>query len=145
MPFPLDSKFVDETERKLGVTFPSMFRGRMLKDNGGSVQAGDDDWQLFPFFDDTDRKRVGRTANDIVRETTRAREWPNFPPGAVAIASNGTGDLLDSCRRPTRGPSSRPGFIAGATTTARSSRSPTASQISAKAWATSCGDADGDL
>ena len=93
MPFPLDSKFVDETERKLGVTFP-MFRGRMLKDNGGSVQAGDDDWQLFPFFDDTDRKRVGRTANDIVRETTRAREWPNFPPGAVAIASNGTGDLL---------------------------------------------------
>jgi len=94
MPFPVDAKFIDEAERKLGVTFPSMFRGRVMKDNGGDIEAGDDDWQLFPFFDNSDRKRIARTANDVVRETTKAREWPAFPPGAVAIASNGTGDLL---------------------------------------------------
>ena len=94
MPFPVDGKFVDEAEQKLGITFPSMFRGRMMKDNGGSVEAGGDEWQLFPFFDNSDRKRIARTANHIVRETTQAREWPGFPPGAVAIASNGTGDLL---------------------------------------------------
>ena len=94
MPFPVDAKFIDETEGKLGVTFPSMFRGRMMKDNGGDITAGDDDSQLFPFFDNSDRKRLARTANDIVRETTQAREWPNFPAGAVAIASNGGGDLL---------------------------------------------------
>jgi hypothetical protein len=32
--------------------------------------------------------------NDIVSETERAALWSNFPAGAVAIASNGAGDLL---------------------------------------------------
>jgi hypothetical protein len=29
-----------------------------------------------------------------VRETRKIREWSNFPPDAVAIASNGTADQL---------------------------------------------------
>jgi hypothetical protein len=45
-------------------------------------------------FDDSDRKRAGRTANHIFRETQNARQWHGFPTGAVAVAANGTGDLL---------------------------------------------------
>ena len=94
MPFPVDARFIEEAQRKLGVTFPSMFRGRMLKENGGSIRTGDDDWDLFPFFDTSDRKRTARTCNDIVRETLTARQWPGFPAGAVAIGANGGGDFL---------------------------------------------------
>lgn len=35
-----------------------------------------------------------RTFNDIVRETAESRKWHGFPADAVAIGSNGTGDLL---------------------------------------------------
>jgi len=30
----------------------------------------------------------------VVHETEEARAWPGFPEGAVAIASNGSGDQL---------------------------------------------------
>ena len=35
-----------------------------------------------------------RTRNDIVLETRNARAWRGFPPDAVAIGANGTGDQL---------------------------------------------------
>ncbi len=44
--------------------------------------------------DDSDRKRLSRTANDIVRETEAAREWDEFPADVVAIAGDGSGDAL---------------------------------------------------
>jgi hypothetical protein len=71
-----------------------MFRGKMIRENGGSVRAADDIWWLYPIFDSSDKKRIARTCNDIVRETRKMREWPRFPAGAVAIASNGTADQL---------------------------------------------------
>ncbi len=58
------------------------------------IETDEDNWQLFPFFDESDKKRLSRTSNDIVRETQSARKWPNFPDDCVAIASNGSGDLL---------------------------------------------------
>ena len=94
MPFPVDPKYIQGAEAKLATTFPSMFRGKMLRDNGGSVDAADDTWELYPFFDSSDKKRIARTCNDIVRETTKMRDWPGFPSGAVAIGSNGTADQL---------------------------------------------------
>src|SRR5436309_2189484 len=94
MPFPLDPKYIREAEEKLSTTFPSMFRGRMIRENGGSVEAAADEWQLHPFLDSSDKKRIARTCNDIVRETKRMREWPNFPAAAVAIGGNGTADQL---------------------------------------------------
>ena len=94
MPFPVDPKYVRDSEEKLSTTFPSMFKGKMLRDNGGSIDAAGDTWWLYPFFDAGDRKRTARTCNDIVRETRRMREWSNFPTGGVAIASNGTADQL---------------------------------------------------
>ncbi len=94
MPFPVAEQFIAETERKLGVTFPPAFRSRMSRNNGGELSTDEDDWQLFPFFDTSDRKRLSRTASDIVRETANAREWSDFPPDAIAIAANGCGDHL---------------------------------------------------
>lgn len=94
MPFPIDIKYVNETERKLGVKFPASFVVRMVKNNGGEVSTPPDAWQLYPFLDSSDRKRLARSCNDIVRETAKAKEWPDFPPEAVAIGSNGCGDQL---------------------------------------------------
>ena len=94
MPFPVDSKFIRDSEEKLSATFPSTFKGKMMRDNGGSVEAAGDTWELYSFLDSSDRKRIARTCNDIVRETRSMREWSNFPPAAVAIAGNGTADQL---------------------------------------------------
>src|SRR6476659_6329517 len=94
MPFPIAEQFIVSTERKLGVSFPPGFRARMSRINGGVLFTDEDDWQLYPFFDTSDRKRLSRTCNDIVRETITAREWRGFPPKAIAIAANGLGDYL---------------------------------------------------
>lgn len=94
MPFPIDIKYVNDTEFKLGAEFPPSFVARMAKNNGGEVSTPPDAWQLYPFLDPSDRKRLARTCNDIVRETAKAKEWPTFPPQAVAIGGNGCGDQL---------------------------------------------------
>ena len=94
MPFPVDIKYIIETEHQLGLVFPESFKAKMLKENGGELTTEDDDWQLFPFFDKSDNKRISRTCNHIVLETKQARSWDNFPNNGVAIASNGSGDNL---------------------------------------------------
>ncbi len=94
MPFPLDKKFIDETEKELGVTFPKKFVQKMLNDNGGEVSTDNDDWTLYPFFDKTDKKRISRTCNHIGLETKKAKEWTTFPGSGIAIGTNGTGDQL---------------------------------------------------
>jgi hypothetical protein len=94
MPFPLEIRFIKETEEKLGRALPPGYVARMCRDNGGQVSAGPDDFDLFPVLDNTDRKRLARTCNDIVRETATARGWPNFPANALAIGDNGAGDKL---------------------------------------------------
>jgi hypothetical protein len=94
MPFPTDEKYVEATEEKLGVRFPESFRKKMIAENGGEVETPPDAWILYPFYDTSDRKRIARTCNDIVRETESARGWTGFPPDAVAIGSNGGGDQL---------------------------------------------------
>lgn len=94
MPFPVDIKYVKEAERKLGVRFPAAFVVRMVKNNGGELSTPTGCWHLHPFLDTSVRKRLRRTCNDIVLETKKAREWPDFPPDVVAIGANGTGDQL---------------------------------------------------
>jgi hypothetical protein len=94
MPFPVDSVHIDRAAQKLGIRLPLSYIARMGRSNGGEVEAADDTWQLFPIFDDSDKTRIKRTCNDIVRQTTAARAWPRFPAHAVAVASNGTGDTL---------------------------------------------------
>jgi hypothetical protein len=95
MPFPVDIKWVNQTESKLGVKFPPGFVVVMVAKNGGSVETSIDSFELFPFFDGSDKKRIQRTCNSIERETLLARKSsPGFPADAVAIGSNGGGDLL---------------------------------------------------
>jgi hypothetical protein len=94
MPFPVDSVFIERAAEKLGIRLPLSYIARMQRSNGGEVEAAEDSWQLYPIFDDSDKTRIKRTCNDIVRETKLAREWPDFPASAVAIADNGTGDKL---------------------------------------------------
>ena len=94
MPFPLDPKYVTETEAKLGVTFPLGFVAVMVKENGGFAHTPPDGWSLYPFRDGSSRKRIKRTCNDIVYQTEYARSHAGFPPDAVAIGSNGGGDEL---------------------------------------------------
>lgn len=94
MPFPIDEKYILQTEQQLGLTFPPCFKAKMIEMNGGEVVADDDLWQLFPFFDQADKKRIKRTCNHIIVETKQAQQWGGFPIDAIAIASNGSGDLL---------------------------------------------------
>jgi hypothetical protein len=94
MPFPVDESAIIATETKLRVRFPASFRDRMMRENGGEVQVGEDVWELYPFLDTSDKKRLARTCNDITRETHSARSCSGFPVEGVAIASNGAGDYL---------------------------------------------------
>lgn len=94
MPFPVDERYIAQTETKLAVKFPNSFREKMMKENGGEIEAPADAWALYPFFDSSDKKRVKRTSNDIVRETENALKWDRFPVNAVAIGANGSGDQL---------------------------------------------------
>jgi hypothetical protein len=94
MAFPTTENRIAAAEAQLGTRLPAEYRNRLMSQNGGELETADDDWQVFPVFDSSDRKRASRSANHIVRETQQAATWPGFPKGAVAIASNGTGDLL---------------------------------------------------
>jgi hypothetical protein len=94
MAFPTTEIHVAAAERELGVALPREYRERLLARNGGELTTAGDDWQVFPVFDATNRKTAGRSAGHLVLETRSARASDGFPKGAVAIASNGTGDLL---------------------------------------------------
>ncbi len=101
MPFPVDLKYIQETERELQIQFPEKFKAKMMKSNGGELLMSTNDevdedspWQLFPFFDQSDRKRLSRTCNHIGLETKQMREWLNFPCNGIAIAKDSGGDML---------------------------------------------------
>lgn len=94
MPFPIDEKHISAVEAQIGWQFPSDLRQRLLWNNGGEITANDDVWTLYPIWDPSDQKRMKRTINHVLHETQVARQWPNFPADALAIAENGGGDRL---------------------------------------------------
>ncbi len=94
MPFPVDEKYILETESELKVTFPNEFKSRMIKINGGEITINRVGFDLHPFFDKSDRKRISRTCNHIGLETKNAREWNGFPENGIAIGFDGYGNLL---------------------------------------------------
>jgi|SRR5882672_7745055 len=94
MPFPITAEEISKTETKTGFKFPLDLKSRLSKDNGGEIEVGNDCWQLIPFLDSSDRKRIARTCNDIIRETTSMRDWDGFPEDAFVVARNGAGDYL---------------------------------------------------
>lgn len=94
MAFATSEEVILENELELGCTFPLSFKNKMLKENGGEIEFEDEGWQIFPFYDKTDRKTRSRTCNSIIKETASASEWRGFPKEAIAIAGNGSGDFL---------------------------------------------------
>ena len=95
MAFPLDEKYIKETETEFNVKFPSEFKNRMTKSNGGELLISDKfKFELYPFFDKTDRKRISRTCNHIGLETKNAREWNGFPDNVIAIGADEYGNQL---------------------------------------------------
>ena len=94
MPFPITVAEIAKTEAKTGFTFPLGLKMRFSRDNGGEIEIGGDSWQLIPFTDTSDRKRLARTCSDIVGETARMRDWHGFPADGFVVAQNGGGDYL---------------------------------------------------
>lgn len=94
MPFPIEEKYILETESELNVVFPIEFKNRMIQLNGGELVIKKQEFELYPFFDKSDRKRISRTCNNIVLETENAREWNGFPKHATAIGSDGLGNQI---------------------------------------------------
>jgi len=94
MPFELDERFIVAAEKQLGTTLPSDYRQAMLMSNGGEVFTNGDLWQFYPIFDQTNRKRISRTCNHIIRETESMREWNGWPADALAIGHDGSGNVL---------------------------------------------------
>lgn len=94
MPFPVDEKWIAETESKLGVRFPPSFVASMARANGGSVDVGKDIFWLYSFLDGSDRKRIQRTCSSVCRETASMRNWEHFQKELIVIGHNSGGDLL---------------------------------------------------
>jgi hypothetical protein len=94
MPFDLAEPFILAAESDLGTRLPAGYRRAMLRSNGGELFVDDDEWVLYPIADTSDRKRLSRSANHIIKETATCRQWPAFPKDALAIAGNGAGDRL---------------------------------------------------
>lgn len=94
MPFSIEQQYINAAEQALNLTFPQSFKAKMIIENGGELSLAGDDWQIFPFFDESDQKRKMRTCNHIIHETKLARMWKGFPEHAVAFAQNGCGDYL---------------------------------------------------
>ncbi len=94
MPFDLPESFVQKFETEVGARLPESFRQSLMRENGGEIETDDDVWFQFPIADSSDRKRLSRTSNDILKETKSAKEWQGFPQQGFVIAENGSGDFL---------------------------------------------------
>ena len=94
MGLPTSENCIALVERSGGFTLPAKWKQMLLRSNGFAVEANQDDWDAFPVRDDSSRKHIARSANHILRETESLRDFPRFPPDAIAIASNGGGDCL---------------------------------------------------
>lgn len=94
MPFNISEEQVAATEVALGRKLPPIYRGIMMRNNGGTACDDEDQWDIHPIKDTTDRKRISRTCNHIIVETKAAQEWQGFPKDALAIGGNGFGDVM---------------------------------------------------
>ena len=74
MAFPVEEKYILETESEFSVVFPAKFRDRMITMNGGELVSDDFEFELYPFIDKSDKKRISRTCNHIGLETKNAME-----------------------------------------------------------------------
>jgi len=94
MGFNLDNLSIAKTEQLLDFEFSSSYKERMSYNNGGEITIQNEGWFLLPIFDNSDKKRLKRTFNDIIKETRLFHsEYSNFH-SYIPFAYNGTGDYL---------------------------------------------------
>ena len=48
MPFPVDERYVVLAEQLLGVRLPSVYRQKLLAENGGDLETAEDHWLPYP-------------------------------------------------------------------------------------------------
>jgi len=95
---------IERVETLIGARLPDWLRIRLLVENGfewdDSCGVTGETWRVLPVMDQTDRKRIANTAEDIAWHTTRVRALDGIasggfgplqpgkpvPPGAVVIA-----------------------------------------------------------
>lgn len=94
MPFPIDRSFVEDLQHSVSSRLPDCYISFMMQKNGGTIELNDDDWELHPIKDTSDRKRLSRTANHVLLEQSTYESWPRFVPETLSIATNGSGDRL---------------------------------------------------
>ncbi|UWQ30474.1 SMI1/KNR4 family protein [Leisingera sp. M523] len=94
MPWPVDERYLEECEKALGLALPTSYRSSLMSQNGGDVVCDGDIWKMHPIWDKSEKKRLQRTSNDVVRETKIMSGWFGWPSSAVCLAANGTGDAL---------------------------------------------------
>ena len=94
MAFPIEEKYIVETEKLLNFKFPSDYRKSMQIMNGGEVEIDENYYFLFPIFDKSDPKRIKRTCNSVHSETEKARKDYGFPVESVAIGHDECGHYL---------------------------------------------------
>ncbi|MFO6505314.1 SMI1/KNR4 family protein [Corynebacterium freneyi] len=96
MGFPVDESRIRAAEEALGLTFPDVLRQRLMSENGGEIDDADEGyWFLYPVYDDSDRRRLARSANHVVKETeTRRSEADGFPQDAVPVAEDQEGNAI---------------------------------------------------
>lgn len=66
MAFPIEEQYILDAEKELNLVFPSSFKNKMMIENGSDVFVENDDWQIFPFFDQSNQKRKIRTCNPLL-------------------------------------------------------------------------------
>lgn len=94
MPFPIQEMYIVETENELNVMFLALIKGRMMKVNGSEVNISEYEFELYPFLDNSTRKRISRTNKHIGVETKKAREWRSFLKNRIAVGGDGFGNQL---------------------------------------------------
>ncbi len=92
MSFPLDLDRIHDIEKTLGRRLPASYVAHMQQANGGNTPG--DAWILHPIADTSDRTRLKRTANHILRETEKARQYPGLPKDALVIGEDMENRLL---------------------------------------------------
>lgn len=94
MAFDISEEQVAATESQIGRKLPPVYRRIMIANNGGTAFDEEDQWDIHPIKDTSDRKRLSRTCNHVLAETKSAQEWSGFPKDALAIGGNGFGDVM---------------------------------------------------
>ena len=94
MAFDFSEEQVAATEAELGRRLPVAYRAAMMGKNGCIAFTEEDEWEIHPITDTSERKRLSRSNNHVLVKTKAAREWRGFPEEALAIGGNSAGDVM---------------------------------------------------